>query len=688
MADFPSFPREVLAAAFNNNQRMITGFEELLRRLALATEEAEAASSLQSTVAAAEFVLATPNAALEAGLVLTQGRGVTIAHADGAVTISHPIEVQGGNAAFILTGETTLILPQIGTLATLADVAASVSGAVISFNTRTGAVTLLSADVTDALGYTPTSVTGLTGVQSVAAFKTGLSLVKGDVGLGNVDNTADAAKNVLTATKLFTARNFTITGDGSWTVNFDGSGDVTAALTLATVNGAPGSFGGASKSLTATVNGKGLVTALAEQSIAITAAQVTDFSEATDDRIAALLTAGANISLSYNDAGNVLTIAVTGIGTTIQGYDADLAAIAGLTSAADKLPYFTGSGTAALADFTQGARAITALSWSAGTQVPALTAAGTASLKTVGAAAGNILDKAAGDSLYQPLDSDLTTIAGLTATTDNFIVAVAGAWASRTPAQVRTTLALVIGTNVQAWDADLDTWAGITPGSGVGTFLATPSSANLRSAVTDETGTGSLVFANTPTLVTPVLGTPTSGTLTNCTGLPISTGVSGLGSGIATFLATPSSANLASAITDETGTGSLVFSASPAFTGTATFAALTASGTFLSTAAAGAVNRQVNQSSGSIANNGTYDFPAGNYNFIHLYESAASGRGAILFTNGFVVNIVWQDSAALFSNALGTAGKINIAFNAGVIRIENKSGSACTFYIERLAGHS
>ena len=76
-------------------------------------------------------------------------------------------------------------------------------------------------------------------------------------------------------------------------------------------------------------------------------------------------------------------------------------------------------------------------------------------------------------------------------------------------------------------------------------------------------GSGSVAMTTSPTFVTPALGTPTSGTLTNCTGLPVATGISGLGSGVATFLATPSSANLASAVTDETGSGALVFANSP-----------------------------------------------------------------------------------------------------------------------------
>jgi len=69
---------------------------------------------------------------------------------------------------------------------------------------------------------------------------------------------------------------------------------------------------------------------------------------------------------------------------------------------------------------------------------------------------------------------------------------------------------------------------GITSlGAGVATFLGTPSSANLITAVTDETGSGALVFATSPTLVTPALGTPSALVATNATGLPLTTGVTG-----------------------------------------------------------------------------------------------------------------------------------------------------------------
>jgi hypothetical protein len=78
------------------------------------------------------------------------------------------------------------------------------------------------------------------------------------------------------------------------------------------------------------------------------------------------------------------------------------------------------------------------------------------------------------------------------------------------------------------------------------------SSADLLGKLSDETGTGVAVFNTSPTLVTPALGTPSSGVLTNATGLPIATG-----------LAAGTSANLASVISDETGTGALVFGTAP-----------------------------------------------------------------------------------------------------------------------------
>jgi hypothetical protein len=173
----------------------------------------------------------------------------------------------------------------------------------------------------------------------------------------------------------------------------------------------------------------------------------------------------------------------------------------------------------------------------------------------------------------QPLDGDLTAIAALTtASYGRGVLEVANA------AALRTYAGVVIGTDVQAYAANLTTWAGVTPAAGIATFLATPSSANLRGAVTDETGTGSLVFATSPALVTPDLGTPSAAVLTNATGLPVASGISGLGTNVAAFLATPTSANLLAAITNETGTGLLVFATSPSLT-TPAIAGATLSGT-------------------------------------------------------------------------------------------------------------
>lgn len=138
----------------------------------------------------------------------------------------------------------------------------------------------------------------------------------------------------------------------------------------------------------------------------------------------------------------------------------------------------------------------------------------------------------------------------------------------------------------QPSSANLTSWAAITRAAGFDTFAGTPLAANmaaflaggtsaqLAAAVSGETGSGGLVFATSPTLITPALGTPSALVLTNATGTPSSiglangtglpvSGVSGLAANMAAFLAGGTSAQLIAAVSDETGSGSLVFATSP-----------------------------------------------------------------------------------------------------------------------------
>jgi len=172
-----------------------------------------------------------------------------------------------------------------------------------------------------------------------------------------------------------------------------------------------------------------------------------------------------------------------------------------------------------------------------------------------------------------------------------------------------------------------------------------------------STGSGSNVLATSPTLVTPILGTPTSATLTNATGLPISTGVSGLGTGVATFLATPSSANLRSALTDETGTGSAVFATSPTLVtpvlGTPTSATLTnATGLPLTTGVTGTL---------PVANGGTNltSFTSGGVVYASSTSALATGSD-LTFSSGNLVS----------SNSMGVNG------GTGYPVLQQASGSA------------
>ena len=211
-------------------------------------------------------------------------------------------------------------------------------------------------------------------------------------------------------------------------------------------------------------------------------------------------------------------------------------------------------------------------------------------------------------------------------------------------------------------------------GKAIDVAVATPSSVNLAAAVTGETGTGALVFAESPTLVTPALGTPASGTLTNVTGLPVATGISGLGTGVATFLATPSSANLAAALTDEAGSGTVAFTTSPTFV-TPTLGAATATSIALPDALVGSALATASTSATTIDTWSATTYSSAKY-IVQMKKAGDIEVIEVLVTVDGSNNVYLTEYADVISNAV--LGTTNAVYSGGNVLLQVTGTAADT----------
>ena len=347
-----------------------------------------------------------------------------------------------------------------------------------------------TAPAGDVVGTTDTQILSgksISGSTNTLTSIANTSLVNSTVTV-NGQTVALGAATTVTAT----ATNALTIGTGLNGASYNGSAPVTVSLANTTVS--PGSYGSASDTLTATANAQGQLTALAATPIAIANTQVSGLGTASvlDAAVAlgaATLDAAGKVPLSQIPAS------IQG-GVSYQGsWNASTNTPTIVSSTGSKGHYYVVS--------VAGTTTINGISdWLAGDWIIFNGTAwekidNTDSVTSVNGYIGAVSLNAA-DVGAPPTTRTITAGTGLTGGGDlsaNRTIAIDSSVVTLTGTQTLTNKTINLTSN---------------------TLVAT--SAQIAAAVTDETGSGALVFANSPTFVTPALGTPSSGTVTNLTG--------------------------------------------------------------------------------------------------------------------------------------------------------------------------
>lgn len=140
----------------------------------------------------------------------------------------------------------------------------------------------------------------------------------------NAEGNQNTTGNAATATKLATARNISATGDASWSASFDGSGNVTATITLSESGAIAGSYGSGLKVPIVTVNAKGLVTDVTATDIpAATTAVigVTQLNSATDSTSEDQAATPLAVKTAYDKAAAAIPSAEKGLPNGVPNLD-------------------------------------------------------------------------------------------------------------------------------------------------------------------------------------------------------------------------------------------------------------------------------------------------------------------------------------------------------------------------------